>query len=194
MIATTPSGTRVRAISSPFGRRQPSSTSPTGSGRAATVRSPFAIAVEPGVGEPQAVERARCHARRPGPPRGRRRWRPGSRPPARAAGRRRSSRAPFLAGVDARRRAPGSRPWPARPSSTTRSHPARLPLDRSVKSGRFPFTDAALTSSRAGYSGRLRAGVQGRTTRSSRWTTSWGKPSGDRRCACRRQLRSCAAP
>ena len=44
MIATTPSGTRTLRMSSPFGRRHPSSTSPTGSGSAATWRSPAAMA------------------------------------------------------------------------------------------------------------------------------------------------------
>src|SRR5580765_1576114 len=43
MIAITPSGTRVRVICRPFGRFQPSSTSPTGSASPATVRSPFAM-------------------------------------------------------------------------------------------------------------------------------------------------------
>src|SRR5437588_724765 len=43
MIATTPSGTRTFSMRSPFGRVQPSTTSPTGSGRAATWRSPPAI-------------------------------------------------------------------------------------------------------------------------------------------------------
>ena len=44
MIATTPSGTRTRWTRSPFGRVQPSATSPTGSGSAATARSPLAMA------------------------------------------------------------------------------------------------------------------------------------------------------
>ena len=43
MMATTPSGTRTRWISSPLGRRHPSSTSPTGSGSVATWRRPAAI-------------------------------------------------------------------------------------------------------------------------------------------------------
>src|SRR5207248_2642874 len=44
MMATTPSGTRTREIRRPFGRTQPSTTSPTGSASAATLRSPPAIA------------------------------------------------------------------------------------------------------------------------------------------------------
>src|SRR5688500_12707655 len=44
MIATTPSGTRTRRMRSPLGRTQPSTTSPTGSGSAATCRRPSAMA------------------------------------------------------------------------------------------------------------------------------------------------------
>ena len=40
MNPTTPSGTRTFAISIPFGRRQPRTVSPTGSGSAATWRIP----------------------------------------------------------------------------------------------------------------------------------------------------------
>ena len=43
MIPTTPSGTRTRSTRRPLGRTHPSTTSPTGSGRPATVRSPPAI-------------------------------------------------------------------------------------------------------------------------------------------------------
>src|SRR4029453_12715724 len=43
MTPPTPSGTRTREISIPLGRRHASAVSPTGSGRAATWRSPAAI-------------------------------------------------------------------------------------------------------------------------------------------------------
>ena len=43
MKPMTPSGTRTREISIPFGRRQASTVSPTGSGSAATWRRPAAI-------------------------------------------------------------------------------------------------------------------------------------------------------
>src|SRR5262245_38360896 len=43
MKPITPSGTRTREISSPFGRRQVSTTLPTGSGSAAICRRPVAI-------------------------------------------------------------------------------------------------------------------------------------------------------
>src|SRR5437870_5425657 len=43
MNPTTPSGTRTREISMPFGRRHTSTTVPTGSGSAAISRSPCAI-------------------------------------------------------------------------------------------------------------------------------------------------------
>ena len=62
MIATTPSGTRTCWISSPLGRRQPSSTSPTGSGSAGDLAQAGGHALDAGVGEPQAVERAGFHA------------------------------------------------------------------------------------------------------------------------------------
>ena len=52
----------TRSICSPLGRRQPSSTSPTGSGSAATSRRPSAMPVDAGVGEAQPVERAGFHA------------------------------------------------------------------------------------------------------------------------------------
>ena len=44
MTPTTPSGTRTRSTRSPFGRTQPSTTWPTGSGKAATWRRPSAMA------------------------------------------------------------------------------------------------------------------------------------------------------
>ena len=62
MIATTPSGTRTRSISSPFGRVQPSSTSPTGSGRLGDRPQAVRHAFQAGVGEPQAIERPFFHA------------------------------------------------------------------------------------------------------------------------------------
>src|SRR5271170_3765676 len=43
MTPTTPSGTRTRETRNPLGRTQPSVTSPTGSGRAATLRRPAAM-------------------------------------------------------------------------------------------------------------------------------------------------------
>ena len=56
-------------------------------------------------------------------------------------------------------------------------HPPRVPLDRSVKSLRIS------AARRRADSGRR----YGSTTRSSRWTTSWGGPRGGRRCGGRRR-------
>ena len=62
MIATTPSGTRTRWISSPLGRRQPSSTSPTGIGQRGDLAQAVGHALDAGLGEAEAVERAGLHA------------------------------------------------------------------------------------------------------------------------------------
>ena len=61
MIATTPSGTRTRLMRRPLGRIQPSGTSPTGSGSAATWRSPPAMAAIRASVEPEPVEQAGRH-------------------------------------------------------------------------------------------------------------------------------------
>ena len=82
---------------------QPSSTSPIGIGQRGDRAQPGGHALEPGIGEPQPVERAGRHAPRPRPRRGRPRWRPGSRPPVRASRSAAVSSAAFFDGSRRRR-------------------------------------------------------------------------------------------
>ena len=56
MNPMTPSGTRTFAISIPFGRRQPRTVSPTGSGQRGDLADARHHALDPRVGERQAVE------------------------------------------------------------------------------------------------------------------------------------------
>ena len=109
MIATTPSGTRIRCTCSPFGRVHPSVTSPTGSASPATGGGPRPSPA--GGRRTGAAGRPRWIA--PRPPRRRRRplrWPRGSRRGGRAAGRRR--RAGRRPSPRWRRwRGPGWRPW-----------------------------------------------------------------------------------
>ena len=122
----------------PLGRVQPSETSPTGSGRAATWRRPPAMASIRAGREPEPVEQGRRHAagllagpRRRRWPRGWRRcWRPGGR-------RRRAGRRPW----------PPSRPWPALarlPSRGCRAGPSgSQPCGKSMCRLRRPSCSAA---------------------------------------------------
>ena len=86
---STPRGTRTRSTRRPFGRTRPSTTSPTGSARVATWRSPSAMAVDPGLGRAQ---RSSVGGRRP----------PSARRPARGR--------PLPPGVSARCCRAGQRP------------------------------------------------------------------------------------
>ena len=102
MIPTTPKGTRTWRSSSPLASVEPRTTSPTGSGRPATSRSPWAMPATRAVVEPEPVDHVRRRARRPRRPARRRRWPRGPRP------RRRRGRRPSPAA-----RRPWSRGWRA---------------------------------------------------------------------------------
>ncbi len=62
MMPITPSGTRTREISRPFGRVQRAITWPTGSASAAISRKPRAIAATRSGVEPEPVEKGRIAA------------------------------------------------------------------------------------------------------------------------------------
>ena len=66
MMPITPSGIRMRAISSPFGRTRLGPRLPTGSGSSATSRSPRAMAAMVLVRDGEAVDQGGREARAPG--------------------------------------------------------------------------------------------------------------------------------
>ena len=116
----------------PLGSREPSTTSPTGSGSAAIWRTPVADRRHAARVERQAVQQRRRQARSRARPPGRARWPRGSR----------------ARGPRARRRSRAAR----RPSWPCRARPGRATASRA--GGRRPATDGVVMAMPRGYAQR----------------------------------------
>src|SRR5947208_646771 len=163
MRSTTPRGARSRSTHSPFGRLVRSTTSPTGSGRAATSRT--ARARWPAGRRPGATGPGRQRSLRPLRA-NRPRWRPPSRPPPaviparprRAAGRGRAARR-IRAPARERRcgRARPARPPPA-PARRSLVHHQVVPVHHAVEEA-VPQARLDLTAAQPGDAPYLVGGV-----------------------------------
>ncbi len=174
MIATTPSGTRTRVIRRPFGGVHPSSTSPTGSTRSATVRSPPAM-----LSSRASVSRRRSSG-------------PAASPPACAA----SRSASFAAWISAARSASSSAAVSSAAFFAAVGAEARM---RDAARARCPSSSTLVIRSGYSLTGRSSQGERGPCPASATGCVAWrhgreghdqGRASGDRRPRYRRHDRT----